>query len=276
MNPNEFLELFENEIIYNINNNLPELSMYYKFAKKDGLYVWRKNYLLQRLEYVYSNIVLRAEENMNVWDVGCGYGTTCIFLALNGIKSIGTTLENYHKVIPNRKQYWQNYGNMELFEVRVENIYEAEYLDNHFDYILVQDTLHHLEPIDQALQILRKVLKSDGKIIVVDDNGNNIMQRIKLFLYRGNKRVINFYDVNLKKHILFGNENVRSLKQWHKIFDGSGLNISGVEYIRFFPPYFVSEKNSLKLTKLENIIWRKSKIIKECFYWGLNFTANKQ
>jgi len=43
MNPNEFLELFENEINYNINNNLPELSMYYKFAKKDGLYVWRKN-----------------------------------------------------------------------------------------------------------------------------------------------------------------------------------------------------------------------------------------
>jgi len=195
---------------------------------------------------------------------------------MNGIKSIGTTLENYHKLIPNRKQFWQNYGNMELFEVRVENLYEVAYQECYFDYILVQDTLHHLEPIDRALQILRKFLKTDGKIVVVDDNGNNIMQRVKLFLYRGNKRVIKFYDDNLKKHILFGNENVRSLKQWNKIFCENKLNISAVDYIRFFPPYFMNEKNSLKLIKLEKTLWKKSKIFKECFYWGLNFIANKK
>jgi SAM-dependent methyltransferase len=275
LDPIQFFELFEKEINTYENTNSYGIKDYYKFAKKGVLYYWRKAYLLQRLEFINSQIVSNAKKNISVWDVGCGFGTSSLFLAMNNIKSTGLTIEGYHNLHPARKKYWKTYGNSDLFEVKIQNLFEMPIAEEFYDYILVQDTLHHLEPIDQALQIFRKALKNEGKIIIVDDNGNNIMQRIKLYIYRKNKRVIKFYDENLKKEILFGNENVRPLQKWTNIFANNGFKISDIEFIRFLPPVLINEKNGAGLVSFEQKFWRKSKFFREWFYWGLNFVANK-
>ncbi|MGE5432797.1 MAG: class I SAM-dependent methyltransferase [Syntrophomonadaceae bacterium] len=276
MDPKQYFEIFEKEVTSYDSENSFGIKNYYKFSRRGAFYFWRKAYLLQRLEYIYSNIVKGSDKSIRVWDVGCGYGTSSLFLAMNGIRSVGLTLEYYHNLIPLRKNFWKEYGNTDLFEVMVENLYEVNQEKNHFDFILVQDTLHHLEPIDQAMQIFSKSLKDNGQIIIVDDNGNNIMQRAKLYMMRGNKRIIDYYDENLKRKIPFGNENVRSFKQWKEIFERNGFNISNEEYIRFLPPLFISESNYHKAISIEQKIWRKSGLLKEGFYWGLNFIGSKK
>jgi SAM-dependent methyltransferase len=268
----QFFDIFEKEInSYNKSNVLKE---YYKFTQKDALYYWRKVYLLQRLKYIQSQINITESTSKQIWDVGCGYGTSSIFLSLNGIKSIGSTLEWHHKYIPERKKYWEAYGNTDQFTVKVENIFETSYEAESFDYILVQDTLHHLEPIDKALAIFSRVLKKDGKIIIIEENGNNILQRLKLYLRRGNKRIIEYFDENLKKNISIGNENIRPLEQWEKIFNNHGFKISNIQYIRFLPPFFINN-NYNKLVETEQNIWKKSALLRDYFYWGLNFTAER-
>ncbi|MCU7496366.1 MAG: class I SAM-dependent methyltransferase [Ignavibacteria bacterium] len=273
MTPAEFFELFEKELDSYNSDSSYGIKDYYKFAQKGLLYTWRKAYLLQRLEYIYENIVKYSPSQ--VWDVGCGFGTSSLFLAMNGISSKGTTLEWYHKMLPERKKFWNQYGNAELFNVNIENLFEISIPKESADFILVQDTLHHLEPIDEALRIFYETLRKGGKVVVVDDNGNNIMQRMKLYLYRKNNRVIEFYDENLKKKILFGNENVRSYSQWASLFHKSRFEISNVQFIRFFPPIVVNSNNYKSIMDVEKKLWQKSGFLKEYFYWGLDFVAMK-
>ena len=59
-----------------------------------------------------------------IWDCGCGYGTTCIFLALNGIETYGTTLEFYFETVQKRKEYWSRYGDTSLFTCTYENLFD--------------------------------------------------------------------------------------------------------------------------------------------------------
>jgi hypothetical protein len=53
---------------------------------------FRKSYVTQRLHYILDHL---PTPDAAIWDCGCGYGTTAIFLALNGYKVHGTTLEFY-------------------------------------------------------------------------------------------------------------------------------------------------------------------------------------
>ena len=104
------------------------------------------------------------------------------------------------------------------------------------------------------------------------------MNKTRLFLKRGNKRIIKFYDEKLGKNILMGNENVRNLKKWQEKMISSGLEIndSSVQYIRLFLPSKYKKKNPVEIIRREQEIWRKSSLKKELFFHGLNFVATKK
>src|SRR5204862_1776514 len=149
-----------------------------------------------------------GNKDQNIWDCGCGYGTTALFLAMNGYKVYGTTLEFYFEEINKRKDFWKQYGNTDLFEAVYEDLSTSIY-EKKFDTVILQDTLHHLEPIDKALKVLKESIRLNGKLLVVEENGCNIFQNIKLFIRRGFHRTTEYYDEKLSKVVIFGNENIR-------------------------------------------------------------------
>lgn len=250
----------------------PVLWSYYKYHTDPASLDFRKAYFCQRLEYIQQHI---TKQDSITWDVGCGYGTTAIFLALNGFKIHGTTLEFYYKEIPERLKYWAQFGDVSGFTYDYEDIFEPAASHAQYDYIIVQDTLHHLEPLPEALTILKKHLNRDGEMVIIEENGNNIIQSAKLYRQRGNKRVIEFYDERLKKTILLGNENIRSLQTWTKEFQAQGLMISGdsVHYVRAFPPFLFNRLGYGKAVHKEQQLWKSSRFLREYFYFGVNFTA---
>ncbi|MDP4173874.1 MAG: hypothetical protein Q8933_07900 [Bacteroidota bacterium] len=63
----QFFDIFENEINSYSKQNV--LKDYYKFIKKGALYYWRKAYLLQRLKYIQSQMLVPEETNKQIWDV---------------------------------------------------------------------------------------------------------------------------------------------------------------------------------------------------------------
>lgn len=149
-------------------------------------------------------------------------------------------MEFYFKEIPERMKYWSQFGDVSGFTFDYEDLFDTTVKRDQYDYIIVQDTLHHLEPLQDALHILHDHLKPDGKMVVIEENGNNIIQSLKLYKQRGNKRIIEFYDERLKKTILLGNENIRSLKRWKTELQKQRLLIDekSVQYIRAFPSAF--------------------------------------
>jgi len=274
MSPERFFELMVKELEVHT-----EMQPYYKFLGKKSSWHFRRNYFLQRLRYIKRHIIDNntRKGSLSIWDCGSGYGTTCLFLAMNGIRTIGTTLEFYYDTVQKRMEYWNQHGDTSLFTCTYENLFDNQPNPGSFDWIIVQDTLHHLEPIDDALQIFNSSLKAHGKILSIEENGNNLIQRLKLYKYRGNKRIISMWDEKLQKDILIGNENIRSLETWQHLFEKNGFHVEdeSVQYIRYFLPIHYQFSTADALLDKEQRIQSGKGLRREYFFFGLNFIAEK-
>ena len=130
------------------------------FSAIPGRLLFRKSYLEQRLRYVHFHL---GKPGKKIWDVGCGYGTTAIFATLNGHSVLGSTLEFYYDHIQRRLDYWSKYGDLSGLHIAYENLFDRPVEKQSVDVVLVQDTLHHLEPIYPACRILREVFETGWK-----------------------------------------------------------------------------------------------------------------
>jgi SAM-dependent methyltransferase len=267
MTVEEFFTLFQNELSENKN-----LQKYYKFLNDPIRFEFRKAYFCQRLQYIIDNI----DSNARIWDCGCGYGTTGIFLSLNGIKSEGTTLEFYFKEIPTRLDFWKKYGDISNFSFDYKNVFDGV-AANSFDTIILQDTLHHLEPLDTSIAIFNNALSPKGNIILIEENGSNIIQNLKLIKQRGFKKVKEIYDEKLQKTILLGDENIRSLAKWRKAFKKRNFDVldAKTQYIRLYPPSFFKTGTISEILQKEQLLWQRNAFLKHYFYFGLNFIVQK-
>jgi SAM-dependent methyltransferase len=270
ISPDDFFELLLDELKQN-----SRLQGYYRFLSSDSGFLFRKAYFVERLRFIQEHI---TDKSSVIWDCGSGYGTTCLFLGLNGFKTFGSTLEYYFQEIPNRLDYWRQYGNVNLFTTSYEDIFDSHPADASIDVIILQDTLHHLEPLQQALTIFNKVLKPDGKIILVEENGSNIIQNVKLFMKRGNKRVIEYWDEKLGKKVMMGNENIRGINSWNHEFEKQNLRIvpEATNYVRLLPPFIFNNENYDRLIEKERAIWKNNALLKKYFYFGINMVVEKQ
>jgi SAM-dependent methyltransferase len=278
MSPEQFFEVMLKELEVHT-----EIQSLYKFLGQKSSRHFRHNYFLERLRYIKKYLVDapgadKFRNEVAIWDCGCGYGTTCIFLAMNGIKTFGTTLEHYFETVNKRKEYWHKYGDTSLFSCSYENLFDNRPAPASYDWIIVQDTLHHLEPIDDALKIFNDSLRKNGKVLSIEENGNNIIQRVKLYKYRGNKRIITIWDERLHKDILRGNENIRSLADWRHLFDKNSFRFlpDSIQYIRYYLPIWYRFSDSEKLLQKEQKIQTSKGLRREYFYFGLNFVAEKK
>lgn len=276
MTVESFFDLFYEEL-----KSRDKLREYYKFHDDPAKLPFRKAYFCQRLHYVFDQITARPHQknsSYSIWDCGCGYATTQIFLALNGIPSRGTTLEFYFKEIPSRLDFWSQYGDMSLVSVSYEDVFETAIKDNSEDLIIVQDTLHHLEPLQESLTIFYRTLRPGGKLIAIEENGNNLIQRIKLYKYRGNKRIIEYYDEGLGRKVTMGNENIRPYPVWRAEFVKAGFEMEedSLNYVRLFPPVAFQRKMPKDVIQREQELWQKYGLLREYFFFGVNFVARKK
>lgn len=276
MDTDKFFNLLFKEV-----GQSPELQKYYKILCEDNLREFRKAYFCQRLDYILRSLdkikLQKGSDSIQVWDCGCGYGSTLIFLAINNIPSFGTTIgKHYESGMPKRLKYWSKYGDMGLFKVMYQALPDNAPPDESCDAIIIQDTLHHMEPVDDILKALHGVLKKNGKLIIIEPNGSNLFHRTTQYLRRGNNRVQEIYDENLNKKMLYGDENYRCLKKWKKLLNQNNFIIDEEpEYIKFFFPFFYNGKNTTELIQKEQLISKKSSFLRKYFFFGMNFTASK-
>lgn len=236
---------------------------------------FRKAYFIQRLEYIDRYI--NTNNKPAIWDCGCGYGTTGLFFAMNGQPVTGTTLEYYSDEWQKRRAFWNNFGDTSLFTYQYANLFDQKIEDESFDYIILQDTLHHIEPVEEGLRIFNRALKKGGRLILVEENGACLLKRLMLYRQRGNKRIVSVYDDVLGKEILMGNENIRSEEQWRGLFENAGFHLvdNSLMYIRLFPSCVFKNDNSSKIVEREQAIWEKNRFLRRNFFFGLNMMFEK-
>lgn len=240
-----FFELLLDEL--KLNN---DLRGYYKFlnGRSSAIFEFRKRYFCQRLEYINRNV---GNQPQSIWDCGAGYGTTAIFLTMNGHQVYGNTLEFYYAQLPKRFDYWSQFCDLSKLEITYCDHFDITFRE-HFDCVVAQDTLHHLEPIDEAIRIIHDSLRPRGKLIAVEENGRNIFINLKNYLKRGNKRIIEFQDYRLQRRIKMGNENTRPLHLWKDLLNHHGISVldNSVEFVRLILPHFTASSDKVKCQDL--------------------------
>jgi hypothetical protein len=125
------------------------------------------------------------------------------------------------------------------------------------------------------LRIISNHLKKDGSLVIVEENGSNIIQNLKLYKQRGNKRIIEIYDERLQKKILLGNENIRSINTWKRELAKQGLKVvnDSLHYVRALPPAIFNKLGYEKAIVREQKLWRSNPFLKKYFFFGINFLA---
>jgi SAM-dependent methyltransferase len=267
MDVQTFLELFIKELEIN-----PDLRPYYRLLERNGRFYWRRAYLEQRLEYVMSHLGIASGR---IWDAGCGFATTSIFLALNGYEVMGNTIEFYYDYIGRRLDYWSRFGNLGNLRIEHADLFDRPFGAQQFDAVVAQDVLHHLEPVHEAIGVLRDSLIPGGRLVVIEENGNSVFIALKNFIIRGFNRETASYDERLQKRIVMGNENPRSLRAWKEILNHNGLTIVDQEneYLRILPPCFFTQKNYLRMAQNERNAGKRIPLLREISFFGINFTA---
>ncbi|MBN2481030.1 MAG: methyltransferase domain-containing protein [Bacteroidales bacterium] len=269
MDVDKFMYLFLTELKKNVG-----LHSYYKPANGSKTFLFRKAYIEQRLWYIRDHM---PGSPCKIWDVGCGFATTGIFLALNGYHVYGNTLEHYYDQIEKRLAYWSRFGDLSALTIRHEDLYDSQEMPDTYDVILLQDTLHHLEPVEEAVRIFHRVLKPGGKLMVIEENGSSIFIIMKNYLKRGCRTTLRYYDERLGKTVNMGNENAKGIPVWLDIFQKAGFTISDgeVEYIRLFPPFMFSTNHYEERIHQERELIRKNRRIMSHLCFGVNFSLNK-
>lgn len=269
MELDHFFQLLEAELLDN-----KDIAKYHRFVNDPYLYNFRKSYLYQRYQFLLDSI---KKPNSTILDLGCGYGTTAILLTLLGHKVHGITLEYYFDEIEPRLAYWSQFGDCSSLTFEYADLFDFKGKSDQYDYVLALDTLHHIEPITEGLNILYQLLNKGGKIIVCEENGHNWIAYLKHIRERGFKRISSYYDERLQKTITFGNENTRSFHGWIKVFSKTSFefNKESLNYIRFYFPKIHNKKPYIYIVEKENRLWKKSFFLREFCFFGFNFTMQK-
>ncbi|MFH1473789.1 MAG: class I SAM-dependent methyltransferase [Candidatus Aenigmatarchaeota archaeon] len=194
-------------------------------------------------QYIYSKETLKLlnkiiPKNVKILDVGCGTG-------------------HIPKNLKKRKWYGVDISPKSLETVKREKIYKEvklsditkkiPYPKNYFDVVFALGIFHHIpDNIRESLREIRKVLKKDGILIVVDHNHNNLMIRkahegiLKIVPCENERTVDEKYLMNIMIEEGFTSTNdvkyinIRGVQQaltpplWKKIFKCPVLYLLGL------------------------------------------------
>jgi len=131
-------------------------------------------YLRTPYKYI-EDVYLKNIEDKKILDYCCGAGVYSILPALSKATIFGIDISEKSIEVARKKADVLNISNQCFFSVGdAENL---NFEDNFFDMILSYGSLSYLD-LDKSFKELRRVLKPEGMIIIVDSLGYNPIFRI--------------------------------------------------------------------------------------------------
>ena len=205
---------------------------YYKYFQSFDNYDL-KYYREQTFEI--TNIIKKLQKP-KILEVGSGCGTESLWFALLGGEVVGIDLNDRRlRVAEERKKLVEKEIN-KVLNVNFQNInffeFCSNYKENKFDIVWMEQAYHHIEPRDELLVKIKKVLKKNGSLIISESNGYNPLLQFKLFLKRGFKTII--YTKNGRSQ-LYGNERITTKSSLINDLENNGFDVISSKLFRIFP-----------------------------------------
>lgn len=148
-----------------------------------------------------------------ILEIGCGEGANLI--NLHGLLGDGYSSQLYGLDLYNN-QCWQGLRRRYNFNFLCGNGNNLPFKSRVFDIVFFKDVLHHLRAQEESifLQELSRVVKTNGKIILIEANGENFIMKLFSLVDRTEQRL---RDISIRyiKDLLstFSNLKIEKLTQ---------------------------------------------------------------
>lgn len=159
----------------------------------------------------YSIECLGDPRGKRVLDLGCGYGETSVYLALQGARVDAVDISS--EMTRRTEELARKYGVEGSVIASVQNAERLSFENGRFDLVYGQDVLHHTK-LDRSLAEIYRILKKGGRGCFSEPLGHNAM----INLFRGlspDVRTEDEHPLRMKDVELF---KVRFKKARHREF----------------------------------------------------------
>lgn len=134
---------------------------------------WMKTFHFYKPETIIKH--LKPKKNDIILDIGGGTGYLANKISDRCKKVI--VLDSSSKMLEQTKKYKKR-----NLTVRKADALSIPYKNNYFDAVLFIDSLHHIKKIDAALKEARRVLKKNGRIIILEFTRETFLGKYVQFL----------------------------------------------------------------------------------------------
>jgi len=169
--------------------------------------------------------LLNLKENVSMLDIGCGTGWA-LGQAANANDGKGTFfgVDLSEKMIEKAKENFRGRENLHFIRANAE---EIPFEDSQFDIIICTNSFHHYLHPDNALKEMYRLLKTGGRLYLLDPTVDNwVIRQIAKFMHLFIRDKVNLY----------------TSKEFRIIITRAGFNYIGTEKIKFNQKVQVGEK----------------------------------
>ena len=191
--------------------------------------------LRQPYQYIETIIKNSSISNATCLDYCCGTGQFSVFPILSGYKVIGIDIsEKSIKLAEERSIELSINHKCHFQSMDAENL---SFEDDSFDLILSYNSLTYLD-LNKSYSELSRVLRNDGKLIIMDSLGHNILFNLNRM------RNLNIWGPSIKSEL-------KLLKKRDIYLGKKYFQLDSIKYFGFTTPFFhfTSKRLGLNLNK---------------------------
>lgn len=187
-----------------------------------------------RLGYI-SNLLPTLKRPL-ILDAGCGLGSESILFSIFGANVLGVDLNKERlKIAEKRKIFYKDLmrGKVEFIPANVFEVIK----ETKFDVVWMNESISHIHPAEQFLELLYERLNPGGRVIISEGNGSNLYLLVKRFLKTGHwswkSRFVQETGRGCK--VGYAVERLFSIGEIAKVLKDAGYAVGYIEFTYFIP-----------------------------------------
>lgn len=172
---------------------------------------------------VNNDIYKKNDFNSKSLELGCGLGAFTFKIASMGYNVIGSDISKDQIDFNNERCKKNNMP--QLFSVIDVNLL-SYFPNNSFDYIFLIQTLHHIKNVDSIFDEIFRILKNNGKVIILECNTLNVLRFFSALIMKIDIKIFHG-KLHLAPHL---NEGFHFIRTYKKLISKYG-NFNSYPYI---------------------------------------------
>jgi Methylase involved in ubiquinone/menaquinone biosynthesis len=124
--------------------------------------------LISNIEDIYRIHINKRNSKILEVSTGFGINTYALLKITDDLGGSLVSIDIDPRRVEKAKKIFKSYVEKGVLKLEVMDVRSLHYVDNSFDYVVSHTTLHHINDVERSLGEMTRVLKSLGKIIIVD------------------------------------------------------------------------------------------------------------